>query len=109
MSCRPAPKWRFSIPKVEIVVAALKDVWQPKPDPTIPVDEIDGELKRGACDVTADIDFIRWGPPPLRYNTTLSCADVVVQWQHQVLGWNPWWWWLEIRRVLHDVPYALGV
>jgi len=104
MSRRPAPKWRFSIPMVEIVVAALKDVGQPKPNPTVPVDEIDGELKRGAFDVTADIDSIRWGPSPLRYNGTLTCADVVVQWQHQVLGRNPWRWWREVRRILHDVP-----
>ena len=94
---------------VEIVVAALKDVGQPKPNPTISVDEIDGKLKRGACDVTTDIDFIRWGPSPLRNNSTLSCADGVVQWQHQVLGWNPWRWWQEVRRILHDVPYALRV
>ena len=64
---------------VEIVVAALKDVGKPKPNSTIPVDEIDGELKRGACDVTADIDVIRWGPSPLRNNGTLRCADGVVQ------------------------------
>lgn len=92
---------------VEIVVAALKDVGQPKPNPTISVDKIDGELKRGVCDVTEGINFIRWGPSPLRYNGTLSCADVVVQWQHQVMGWNPWRWRRQIRRTLPDVPYAL--
>jgi hypothetical protein len=94
---------------VEIVVAALEDVGQQKSNPTIPVDEIDGELKRGACDVSTNIDSIRWGPSTLRYNGALSCADVVVQRQHQVLGWNPWRWWREIRRILRDVPYALRV
>jgi hypothetical protein len=94
---------------VEIVVAALKDVGQPKPNPTIPVNEIDGELKRGGYDITADIDFIRWDPSPLRHNSTLTHADVVVQRQHQVLGRNPRRWWREVRRILHDVPYALRV
>jgi hypothetical protein len=65
---------------VEIMISALKDIGQPKANPAVPVDEIDGKLKRGACDVSASIDFIRWGPSPLRYNSTLSCGDIVVQW-----------------------------
>jgi|SRR6266852_4940330 len=109
MSCRPAPKRRFSIPEVEIVVAALKDVGQPKPNSTIPVDEIDGELKCGAFDVAANIDFIRRRPSPLRYNGTLGHADIVVQWQHQVLGGNPLLLLWEKRRMLQDVPYALRI
>lgn len=92
MSCRSAPKWRFSIPMVEIVVAALKDVRQPKPNLPIPFDEIDGELKHGVYDITTDIDFVHWDPSPLRHNSTLTHADVVVQWQHHVLGRNPWRW-----------------
>ena len=92
---------------MEIVVAALKNVGKPKPNPTIPVDEIDGELEIGARDIAASIDFVCWGPSLLRYNGTLSCVDIVVQWQHQVLVGSPWRWWQEIRRILHDVPYAL--
>lgn len=94
---------------VEFMIAALKDVGQPKPNVTIPLDEIDGELKRGAYDVSANIDFIRWDPSLLWYNCTLSCADVVVHWQHQVLGGCPWWRGRKTRRILHDVPYAVRV
>jgi len=43
---RLAPKWGFSIPIVEIIISALKDIGQQKANPTIPVDEIDGKLKR---------------------------------------------------------------
>jgi hypothetical protein len=68
VSCHPAPKWSFSIPIVEIMVSALKDIGQPKANPTIPIDEIDWKLKRGACDVSANIDFNGWSPSPLRYN-----------------------------------------
>ncbi len=78
MSRRPAPEWRFSVTMVEIVDASLKDVRQPKTDATISVDEIDGKLKRGACNVSANIDFIRWRPSPLRYNSALSSADTKV-------------------------------
>src|SRR6266403_6325655 len=109
MSCRLAPEGRFSIPMVEFVVAALKDVGQPKPNITIPLDEIDGKLKRGACDVSANIDFIRWGPPLLWYNCTLSCTDVVVHWHHQALRGDPWRRWRKIRRILYDVPYTVRV
>jgi hypothetical protein len=53
---------------VEIMISALKDIGQPKANPTIPIDEIDWKLKRGAFDVSANIDFIGWSPSPLRYN-----------------------------------------
>jgi len=94
---------------VEIVITTLKDVGQPKTNSAIPIDEIDGKLKRGACNISANIDFIGWGPSFLRYNSALSCADAEIQWQHQVLRGYAWRRRREVRRILHNIPYTLRI
>jgi hypothetical protein len=65
---------------VKILIAALKDVRQPETDPAILLDEINRELERGAFDISANIDFIGWGPPSLRDDCALSCGDAIIQW-----------------------------
>jgi len=42
------------------------------------VDEENGKLKRGFLDVAANVDFVSWGPSPLRYNGALRQRDVEV-------------------------------
>jgi hypothetical protein len=80
MSRRPSSKRCFSIPIVKIVVAALKDVGQPEAKLTVHFDEINGELERGAFNISANIDFVGRGPSVLRDDCTLSSGDAIVQW-----------------------------
>jgi len=50
------------------------------------VNEENGKLKLGFGNVAANVDFVSWGPSPLRYNGALRHLDVEVQWQEPILA-----------------------
>jgi hypothetical protein len=66
------------MPVVEVIITTLKDVWKPKANPTIPIYEENGKLKRGLRDKSAKIDIVGWDPSPLGDNCTLSSFDAEV-------------------------------
>jgi hypothetical protein len=74
-----APERCLGIPVAKIMITALKDVRKPKANPTIPVHEEYGKLKRSFCDMTAKVDIIAWAPSPLGYNCTLSSFNGEIQ------------------------------
>jgi hypothetical protein len=76
--CSP-PQWYLAIPVVEITIAAFKDVWEPKPNATVSIDEENWKLKHGFLDVAANVDSAGWGPSHLGYNGALSYTRVDVQ------------------------------
>ena len=86
---RLSPEWCLPNAVAKVVIMALKDVWQPEANFTIEVNEENGKLKRGFGNLAADVDFASWGPSLLRYNGALRHLDVEVQWQEQILAWNP--------------------
>jgi|SRR6266850_328490 len=93
------------MPVVEVIVTALKDVWKPKANPTIPVYEENGKLKRGLRDKSAKIDLVGWDPSPLGHNRTLSSFDAEVQGWRWILGRDPERRSLHMRHILRDIPH----
>jgi hypothetical protein len=79
MRGRDSPKGCRTIPVVEITITGLKDVWEPKANPTILVDEKNGELKCSLLDVSANVVLLGWDPSALGYDCTLSFLDAEVQ------------------------------
>ena len=92
MCGRLSPEWCLAIAVVKITIAALKDVWQPEANPTISVDEENGELERDGLHVAAYIDIVSWGPPPLGYNSALCQFDAEVKRLQRILARNPYRW-----------------
>jgi hypothetical protein len=74
-----APEQCLAIPVVEIMITALEDVREPKANPTIPIHEEYGKLKRGLSDESANDLLVGWGPSSLGYNCTLCSFDGEVQ------------------------------
>jgi hypothetical protein len=83
-----APERCLGIPVAKIMITALKDVRKPKANPTIPVHEEYGKLKRGLSDESANVLLVCWDPAPLRYNCTLGSFDGEVHRYWRILGWS---------------------
>jgi hypothetical protein len=73
-------QWCLAISVAEICIAAFEDVWEPKANATVSVDEENRELKRGFLDMAANVDFVGWGPSHLGYDRAFSGPDAEVQW-----------------------------
>jgi len=73
-----SPQLCLNISVVEITIAAFKNVWEPKANATVSIDEENWELKRGVLDVAANVDFVGWGPSPLGNNGAFSCPGAEV-------------------------------
>ena len=104
MSRRLSSKRCFCISINKILIAALKNVWQPETNPAVMVDEENWELKRGVFDVSANVYFIGRGPSTLGNDGPLSPPDAEVQ-----QPWCIWEWWLEIGYIWHHTPCPLGI
>jgi hypothetical protein len=76
--CSP-PQWCLSISIAEICIAAFEDVWEPKSNATISVDEENWKLKRGSLDVVANAASVVWDPSPLGHNRAFSRPGIEVQ------------------------------
>jgi hypothetical protein len=63
----------------EIMITALKDIREPKANPTIPVHEEYGKLKHGHRDELANVHRVGWDPSLLGHNCTLSSFDGEIQ------------------------------
>ena len=78
----------MAISIVEVTILAFKDVWEPKANASVSINEENWKLKYGFLDVAANVDFVSWCPSPLGYNGAFSCSGAEVQRQ---LSWGPCW------------------
>ena len=74
-----SPQWCLAISVAEISITAFEDVWEPKANATVSVDEENRKLKYGFLDMAANVDFVSWSPSPLGYNCAFSCPGAEVQ------------------------------